>query len=97
MADSILIDEAVPIILSGFRVCKETDFPNPKPSRTPFSRLVGNVILNFIAKISTGYWELSDPTNGFIAMDADAWRSINESKIDDNISLKLSTVSIWIA
>ena len=34
----------------------------------PFLRIIGNIGLGFIIKLSTGYWELFDPTNGFIAL-----------------------------
>ena len=36
----------------------------------PPLRLFGNAALSFLAKASTGYWQLFDPTNGFIAIDA---------------------------
>ena len=36
----------------------------------PPLRLFGNAALSFIAKASTGYWQIFDPTNGFIAIDA---------------------------
>ena len=35
----------------------------------PAGRLVGNAALSFAAKISTGYWNLFDPTNGYVALD----------------------------
>lgn len=35
----------------------------------PPLRLFGNAVLSFLAKASTGYWQLFDPTNGFIAID----------------------------
>ena len=36
----------------------------------PKVRLVGNLLLSFLAKLSTGYWDIFDPTNGFTAIDA---------------------------
>jgi hypothetical protein len=36
----------------------------------PPLRLLGNAGLSFLAKASTGYWSLMDPTNGFTAIDA---------------------------
>jgi hypothetical protein len=33
-------------------------------------RLIGNALLSFVTKLSTGYWDLFDPTNGFTAIDA---------------------------
>lgn len=38
--------------------------------RMPRSRLVGNAILSFVSKLSTGYWNVFDPNNGFTALHA---------------------------
>jgi dolichol-phosphate mannosyltransferase len=34
----------------------------------PWLRLVGNVILSFLTKLASGYWNIFDPTNGYVAM-----------------------------
>jgi glycosyltransferase involved in cell wall biosynthesis len=34
----------------------------------PKSRIFGNVCLSFLSKISSGYWSVFDPTNGFTAL-----------------------------
>jgi dolichol-phosphate mannosyltransferase len=36
----------------------------------PGVRLVGNAVLSFFSKISSGYWTLFDPTNGYTAISA---------------------------
>ena len=36
----------------------------------PAIRLFGNAALSFMAKVSTGYWDLFDPTNGYTAISA---------------------------
>ena len=38
--------------------------------RMPGMRLFGNAGLTFMSRISSGYWDLADPTNGFTAIDA---------------------------
>lgn len=38
--------------------------------RMPPIRLIGNAVLSFMAKASTGYWDVFDPTNGYTAIDA---------------------------
>ena len=38
--------------------------------RMPKARLFGNASLSFMSKLSTGYWKLFDPTNGYTAIDA---------------------------
>ncbi|MBO8240528.1 glycosyltransferase family 2 protein [Prochlorococcus marinus XMU1412] len=51
--------------------------------KMPALRLVGNVFLSFLTKLSTGYWELFDPTNGFIAFRSDIIKNIDLRKIDN--------------
>jgi len=38
----------------------------------PLVRLVGNAGLSFLTKLSTGYWQIFDPTNGFTAVSRQA-------------------------
>ena len=47
----------------------------------PLVRMIGNAGLSFFSKLSTGYWNLFDPTNGFIAMNADTANRIPWDKI----------------
>lgn len=49
----------------------------------PKVRIVGNLGLSFLNKMSTGYWELFDPTNGFIAFKLSALKRIRLDKTDD--------------
>lgn len=37
----------------------------------PLARRIGNLGLSFLAKASTGYWDIFDPTNGYTAIHAD--------------------------
>lgn len=39
-------------------------------SRMPRLRIFGNALLSFMTKISSGYWDLFDPTNGYTAIHA---------------------------
>ncbi|TWI14254.1 glycosyltransferase family 2 protein [Aerolutibacter ruishenii] len=39
-------------------------------ARMPGIRLFGNAVLSFMAKFSTGYWDIFDPTNGYTAISA---------------------------
>lgn len=49
--------------------------------RMPTSRLVGNAALSFLTKLSTGYWTIFDPTNGFTAIHQAALRQIPLDKV----------------
>ena len=47
----------------------------------PKVRLLGNAVLSLMAKLSTGYWDLFDPTNGYTAIHADVARHLPFAKI----------------
>lgn len=48
----------------------------------PTSRLVGNAILSFLTKLSSGYWQIFDPTNGYTAIHAAALRLLPLDSLD---------------
>jgi glycosyltransferase involved in cell wall biosynthesis len=47
----------------------------------PTLRLVGNSLLSFITKASSGYWDLFDPTNGYTAIHAKVAARLPYAKI----------------
>ena len=47
----------------------------------PKIRLFGNAALSFMTKISSGYWNLFDPTNGYTAIHRDVARHLPFNKI----------------
>jgi glycosyltransferase involved in cell wall biosynthesis len=51
--------------------------------KMPFFRLTGNSILSFINKIVNGYWNVMDPTNGFIAVHTSCLSLISIEKLSD--------------
>jgi len=38
--------------------------------KMPFIRRIGNVVLSFLTKAASGYWNIFDPTNGYTAINA---------------------------
>lgn len=47
----------------------------------PPIRLLGNAALSFLSKLSTGYWQIFDPTNGFTALHAAVARRLPLGRI----------------
>ncbi len=47
----------------------------------PKMRLFGNAVLSLMCKLSSGYWNLFDPTNGYTAIHADVARHLPFHKI----------------
>jgi dolichol-phosphate mannosyltransferase len=47
----------------------------------PRSRLIGNALLSFLTKLSSGYWDLFDPANGYTAIHCAVLRRLSFEKI----------------
>ena len=47
----------------------------------PKVRLFGNAVLSLMTKLSSGYWDLFDPTNGYTAIHAEVARHLPFGKI----------------
>ena len=81
--DASLIPSFVAPILSGEAdYTKGNRFFNLEQiGSMPPMRLFGNAMLSLLTKLSSGYWDLFDPTNGFTAIHADAARFLPFDKI----------------
>jgi dolichol-phosphate mannosyltransferase len=49
----------------------------------PKTRILGNLILSFYSKLSSGYWNILDPNNGYIAINSEAARNLPLDKISN--------------
>ncbi len=47
----------------------------------PAVRMFGNLALSFLAKLSSGYWTIMDPTNGFFAIHARVAELLDDERI----------------
>ncbi|WP_229256640.1 glycosyltransferase family 2 protein [Duganella lactea] len=81
--DTTLIPDFIAPILDG-----EADYTKgnrffdlEQIGRMPPLRLFGNAMLSLMTKLSSGYWNLFDPTNGYTAIHADAARRLPLHKI----------------
>ncbi len=67
-------------------------------SAMPGLRIFGNAALSFMAKFSTGYWDLFDPTNGYTAIAVDVARLLPLEKVsrryffETDLLFRLNTV-----
>lgn len=65
-------------------------------NKMPLIRLLGNLILSIITKISSGYYSISDPTNGFIMISSKAFLKINFKKINDGFFFESDIINkLW--
>lgn len=81
--DPALIKIFVEPIIQGFAdYTKGNRFFNIEDlSRMPLTRLFGNAVLSLMAKLSTGYWDSFDPTNGFTAISSSVLKKVQLRKI----------------
>lgn len=50
----------------------------------PKVRIFGNAVLSLVSKVSTGYWNITDPTNGFTAIQKDVLAELQLQKISND-------------
>lgn len=73
-----------PIILGQADYAKGNRFSSKEVwTSMPPIRLIGNIALTYISKISSGYWKISDPNNGFTAISSEILSKLEFSKISD--------------
>ena len=73
-----------PILEHRADYTKGNRFFDPESLRSmPRLRVFGNAVLSFLSKLSSGYWQMFDPTNGYVAISAAALRLLPLDKIAD--------------
>jgi glycosyltransferase involved in cell wall biosynthesis len=61
--------------------------------KMPLIRRMGNLALGFLSKAATGYWNLFDPTNGFIAINARILAQLPLDRIDRTFFFETSMLA----
>jgi glycosyltransferase involved in cell wall biosynthesis len=71
-----------PILLGEADYTKGNRFTSISHLKTmPSLRIFGNAALSFAAKLSTGYWNVFDPTNGYTAIEAEVARVVMQKQV----------------
>lgn len=82
MNPALIMDFVVPIANGEADYTKGNRFFDLEKVRSmPKVRLFGNAVLSLMCKLSSGYWNLFDPTNGYTAIHADVARHLPFQKI----------------
>ncbi len=69
----------------------------------PRARLLGDAVLSFLTKLSTGYWTVFDPTNGYTAIHRNVLAQLALSKIapryffESDMLFRLNTIRAVVA
>lgn len=61
--------------------------------KMPLIRRIGNMGLGFLTKAATGYWNLFDPTNGFVAVRGEVLAQLPISRIDNTYFFETSMLA----
>ena len=78
-----------PILLGHADFTKGNRFFNLEDVKEmPLMRLIGNAGLSFLTKLSSGYWHLFDPTNGYTAIHATTLGALPLDKMSNGFSLE---------
>lgn len=82
--DPSLISKLIhPLIFERAGYSKGNRFFNIEAIRAmPLRRILGNLVLSFMAKGSTGYWKIFDPNNGYTAIKSDVLANLPLEKVD---------------
>lgn len=73
-----------PLLLDQADYSKGNRFFSPTSLRAmPPIRILGNAVLSFWSKISSGYWSVNDPTNGYVAISSFMAKSIDLEKLNN--------------
>ena len=82
--DPARVSERVrPLLLDQADYSKGNRFSSPSSLRSmPLIRILGNAALSFWSKVSSGYWSVNDPTNGYVAISSYMARSVDLEKLN---------------
>jgi glycosyltransferase involved in cell wall biosynthesis len=84
MDSSLIVDLVQPIFDGRADYVKGNRFiDTDQVISMPKLRLLGNIALSFLTKLSSGYWEIFDPNNGFVAISKKAFSLIPLAKVDN--------------
>ncbi|AOB33986.1 glycosyl transferase family 2 [Bordetella sp. H567] len=82
MDPGLISSFVTPILAGEADYTKGNRFFDLEKVRTmPLVRLIGNAALSFLTKLSSGYWDLFDPTNGYTAIHVEVARHLPFDKI----------------
>lgn len=94
MDPEALASLVLPVALGRADYAKGNRFVHSREIRAmPLPRLVGNAALSLLAKLSTGYWNLLDPTNGYTVISREALTAIDMDQLDDRFFFESSMLA----
>lgn len=85
-----------PIADGGYGFTKANRFYSMKSfAGMPRHRVFGNMVLTFMTKVSSGYWDLVDPQNGYTAISRGALEAISLERVAERYDFE-NDLLIWL-
>jgi glycosyltransferase involved in cell wall biosynthesis len=85
-----------PIADSGYGFSKANRFFSATSfAGMPRYRIFGNIVLTLLTKMSSGYWDLIDPQNGYTAVRTDAFAKIPLDRVSERYDFE-NDLLIWL-
>jgi len=82
--DPTQIEKLIDPLLKGYNYSKGNRFLGKHRIKNyPLPRLYGNIFLSLFSKLSSGYWDIYDPINGFTAIKRECLINLNLEGIDN--------------
>jgi len=90
--DSSQIEKMIKVLKStDCNFCKGNRFFDRKDLKTmPPIRRFGNIGLSFLIKMASGYWNISDPSNGFLCISAEVLKRLDFTRISKRFFFECS-------
>lgn len=87
-----------PIVEDGYDFTKGNRFfSRGSWQGMPRHRIFGNIVLTFLTKLATGYWDIFDPQNGYTAIGGPAQRTIDWDAIARDYSFENDVLAaLWL-
>lgn len=77
------------VTTQGYGFAKANRFFSPESFRgMPKHRIFGNIVLSFMTKLASGYWNLFDPQNGYTAIRTEVLRRIDLDRVAPRYSFE---------
>ena len=94
MDSKYIPDLITPLILGQADYAKGNRFRDFQAlQKMPLIRRIGNMGLGFLTKAATGYWNIFDPTNGFVAIRGEALAQLHLKAIDNSYFFETSMLA----
>lgn len=94
MDTTYIPDLVKPLITNDAEYAKGNRFRDFKALQNmPFTRKVGNLMLSFLVKAATGYWNNFDPTNGFFAVEVKTLKNLSFKNISNRYYFETSLIA----